>query len=226
MRLNRFLAGLFAAVAMPFAAAQAPVEKMDARLDPREEIIARDLCEQRGVCKILLINKKIGRLHAVENGKIVLSVPAITSTERGDSFDKSPGVTPAGIFPLRISRDQDAPDAAMCFAELGRDGRMTTCTPGSMNIGYVIHIAANQRRAQILAQPTRYKPDTQLRLSAGCINLDALDYKRISAFAQAAGQTLTTRDGTPVRTDSFLVTLPESQKVEDIRQFFGIPALL
>jgi hypothetical protein len=65
-----------------------------------------------------------------------------------------------------------------------------------------------------------------MRLSAGCINLDASDYKRISAFAQAASQLLTTRDGTPVRRDSFLVTLPESQKIEDIRQFFGIPAPL
>ncbi len=222
MQIKRFLTGLFAAAAMPFAAAQAPAEKLDAR----EEIIARDLCENRGVCKILLMNKKIGRLRAVEDGKIVFSVPAITSAERGDSFDKSPGVTPAGIFPLRISPGQDDPDAAMCFAELGRDGRMTTCTPGSANIAYVIHIAANQRRANILAQATRYKPDTQMRLSAGCINLDATDYKRVSAFAQAANQLLTTRDGTPVRRDSFLVTLPESQKVEDIREFFGIPAPL
>jgi hypothetical protein len=222
MQIRRFLTGLFAAVAMPFAAAQAPVEKLDAR----EEVIARDLCEQRGVCKILLMNKKIGRLRAIEDGKIVLSVPAITSTERGDTFDKSPGVTPAGIFPLRISPGQDAPDAAMCFAELGRDGKITTCTAGSGNIGYVIHIAANQRRAQILSQPYRYKPETQMRLSAGCINLDAGDYKRISAFAQSAAQTLTTRDGTPVRRDSFLVTLPESDKVEATRNFFGIPAPL
>ena len=112
----------------------------------------------------------------------------------------------------------------MCFAELDRDGSMTVCTPGSRNLAYVIHIAANQRRATILSHADQYKPDTQMRLSAGCINLDKGDYRRISDFAQAAAQTLKTREGVPIHRHSFLVTLPESLKVEDTRKFFGIPS--
>lgn len=222
MLRRSFVKGLMAT----FVAAAAPVvmaQPASARLDAREEIIVRDL-SLRGVDKLLLLNKKIGQLRAVENGKILFSVPAITSAQRGDTFKDSPGVTPAGIFPLRIPEGQMEPDAAMCFAELAPDGSLTTCTRGSRNLAYAIHHPASQRRADILARPARHNADTDMRLSAGCINLGEKDYRRIAQFAESAAQDLTTRDGTPVRRDSFLVTLPESASVEETRRFFGIPA--
>ncbi len=227
MDRRRFLAGAFGLAVTSAVAAPPPVKVLPAEfLSEREEIVVRDLAS-RGVNKLLLMDKKIGRLRAVADGKILFSVPAISSVQPGDTWETSPGATPAGIFPLLITEGQQDIDAAMCFAELNPGAGLDMCRPGTGNLGYVIHKTVNSRRTTALSRVGHGKADAPLRLSAGCIVLDVASYARISQFAQASTQTLNSREGAPVLVNhSFLVTMPEKTNIEETRQFFGIPAPL
>jgi hypothetical protein len=174
---------------------------------PQERLTVAFMAAQ-GVTKFVMLNEKRGRMVAVDNANVTLSVPAITGAARGDDLAENPGSTPAGIWQLRFSPHQGAGDAAIIFKDMaGKD------------YAYVIHRAApNGTRAALLDRARLDRNPDSLRVSDGCINLRPKDYDLVSTFAQSAVQIYGDHGPIPVQA-SFLAVLPESENLEETRKF-------
>jgi len=174
-------------------AAEQTTEKTLSAKKNDEKLWMIDYMASREVTSFLLMDKKSGTLFAIKDREVVLNIPAISSKDKGDTITIG-NATPAGIWPLTISRDQSAYDAGLLFL----DGN-------EYELGHslVIHRAAESRNAFLKSSNPAVR-----RRSAGCIALlNAPEgYDRISNFVQNMPATELKDSGISGR---FLVILPE-----------------
>lgn len=195
---------LAASLSTSFSAASAAD---DLTFTPQEDLTIRHMAAQ-GVQQFLMMNEKRGRLIAVDQGRAVLDVPAISGKNRGDNLIQTPASTPAGIYPLTISRNQTASDAVMVFDDKGP-------------YAYVIHRAGGFRLDRLNGKKPFTNPEKDLRVSTGCISTRSEDYNMMSQFATYAAQQAGMNPGAGQK--ALLVILPETDRPEETARFLKMP---
>lgn len=153
-----------------------------------------DYMASRGITSFLMMDKRAGTLTAIKDGRMALTIPAISGRQKDDDVHTSDN-TPAGIWPMTVSYDQYANDAAILFFDGDKFG---------LNHSKVIHRAVDIRNHFLMAR----NPNSRRR-SDGCIALkNAPDgYDAISGFVETIPEQELKDSNRPA--SRFLVVLPE-----------------